>query len=71
MLMYEPLNYCAVVQGPPHVGLGVGHFNAGVHAVSGDSHVTLGPPPLVEDPSAYNEVEMEDTERSEWTKQDT
>ena len=41
-----------------------GPFNAGVQALSGDSHVTLGPPPLVEDPSAYNEVEMEYIERS-------
>ena len=52
---------------PPYMGMGDGRFNGGIQAVSGDSHVSLGPPPLVEDPSAYNEVEMEDTERSECT----
>lgn len=50
------------------MGLGGGDFNVSVQAVSGDSHVTLGPPPLVEDPPVYNEVEMEDTERSGGTK---
>lgn len=54
----------AVDQGTPHIDLIGGPFNAGVQALSGDSHVTLGPPPLVEDPSAYNEVEMEYIERS-------
>lgn len=53
------------------MGLDGGDFNFSVQAVSGDSHVTLGPPPLVEDPSAYNEVEMEDTERLGGTEWDT
>ena len=50
---------------------GDGLFNGGVQALSGDSHVTLGPPPLVEDLSACNEVEMEDTERSDCTSSST
>lgn len=54
------------------MGPGDGRFNGGIQTVSGDSHVTLGPPPpLVEDPSAYNEVEMEDAERSDRTSSST